>query len=71
MMQLLGAVLVILSGWMTGLRAAGELGRAVRRSGELRRFVDRMYTEICLPGGRFRKRCGHCKPIIPASFPSL
>ena len=69
MMQLLGAVLVILSGWMTGFRAAGELGRAVRRSGELRRFVDRMYTEICLRRRSLPETLRSLQTDYPGLFP--
>ncbi len=47
-LRLTGAILVILSGTCCGLNAARSLAQDCRRIGELRRALERMYSEVCL-----------------------
>ncbi len=59
-MKLLGAVLVILSGTCCGLNEARRLFQDCRRLSELRRALERMYSEVCL-----------CRASLPEALATL
>ena len=59
-MKLLGAILVILSGTCCGLNEARRLFQDSRRLSELRRALERMYSEVCL-----------CRASLPEALAAL
>ena len=59
-MKLLGAVLVILAGTCCGLNEARKLFQDSRRLSELRRALERMYSEVCL-----------CRASLPEALETL
>ena len=67
-LKLLGAVLVILSGTCCGLNAARRLFQDCRRLRELRRALERMYSEVCLRRASLPEALAALRENYPSLF---